>query len=323
MNENELFDENTAIPENCSDEAESALIAVTTAADEITEGCEREDSEGDAPQIEVVKSAGWTKVTTFVVVLTAAILLGFMGWLAHHEGLFDSIRPKVKSVCTIEDFDTIEVLRSQVNVPEEEIDTYIKTRLNETGADELTDEWCSKNGATYFDEGADTVEGFHACVENHIYTYYLHNAMFDYIRMLTTVKSYDEEKTEELKAYAIENLEHFASYYGTSAENLATMQGYESIDAYATEEAHFYLESIMILDEFMKKLNLSYTKEDVDADLAVYMRQNGLSKTYTLEEFKETNGELWLYLYENLQYKFDLVMTALDDNVTIIEDNQE
>ena len=293
---------------------------------------ETENEEADGEESEEIpapkKKGGWTGITTVVVIAAGVIILALFAFLGYKEGWFDALKPKVKSKCTIGDYSTIEVLQSSVEVTDDMVDEYIESLLeNETDDDgnvpELTDAWVAEYAPQLLGENLTSVDELNDYVYNYIYSYYLHSATYDYLEGITEVQSYDEEKEAALIDYATETLTNYASYYGTDANTLASYYGFSSAEEYATAQADDYLTSIMIIDQVIKDLKLSYEQEELDNDMLTYMTKYGYSDTYTLEQFKEINGETWVYLYENLQFKYDLAMTALEDRVSIIEDNQE
>ena len=53
------------------------------------------------------------------------------------------------------------------------------------------------------------------------------------------------------------------------------------------------------------------------------MARNGYSEKYTVEEFLENSGETWRYLFENLEFKFNLAMEALEPNVKFVDQKSD
>ena len=75
----------------------------------------------------------------------------------------------------------------------------------------------------------------------------------------------------------------------------------------------------MLIDQIFKDKELTYTDEEVDQAIVEYMARSGYNDTYTLEEFKEQSGEEWLYLFTNLDFKYDKAMEALEGNVVFVD----
>lgn len=188
---------------------------------------------------------------------------------------------------------------------------------------ELTDEFVKNYSANYLETQLNTVEELKAYVYDFIYTNYLHNAMFEDLQTKATVESYPEEEEAMLVQYSLESLDYYASMYGTTAAEYAAMYGFASAEEYALDEAHYYLDTIMLVDKIIKDKHVTWTDEQLDQSIALYMSRNGYSETYTLEEFKERSGETWLYLYTNLEFKFNLAMEALEDNVVFVDEKTE
>ena len=188
---------------------------------------------------------------------------------------------------------------------------------------ELTDEFVQEYADTYFTEELSTVEEFEDYVFDYIYTYYLHAAMLDALQELQTVTSYDEETEEMLMAYSAETLEYYASLYGYDADSFAALYGYDDAESYEQAEAHSYMDIGMLFDYIIDDIGLTYTDEDVDTALEGYMKLNGYLDDYTVDEFKEASGDTWVWLYTNVEFKYDLVLEALEDRVVFIEDEEE
>ncbi len=185
---------------------------------------------------------------------------------------------------------------------------------------ELTDHFVNDYSLNYLDKELNTVEELEEYVHDYIYNYYLHTAMFEELQTKEHVTSYDEEQEAMLKQYSLDSLDYYAAMYGTTPDEYAVMYGYTDADTYTTEEAHYYLDTIMLVDKIIKDKKITWTDEQLDQSIAMYMARNGYSNQYTLEEFKTQSGETWLFLYENLEFKFDLAMEALEDNVVFVDE---
>lgn len=184
---------------------------------------------------------------------------------------------------------------------------------------ELTDEFVHAYSHNYLEKELNSVEELEEYVHDYIYNYYLHTAMFEDLQSKATSVSYDEEAEAKLVEYAMDSLDYYAAMYGTTPDEYAVMYGYNTAQEYATEEAHYYLDTIMLVDKIIKDKKISWTDEELDQSIALYMARNGYNEQYTLEEFKTQSGDTWLYLYENLEFKFDLAMEALEDKVVFVD----
>lgn len=321
--------------ESESPEAENSVLDTDeTGSDQVIEagsfadandeaGDEAEEEEVSEEEAEPSKNR-WTGLATAIVVITAVVLLGLVAFILYKEGTlqkwWEDIRPKTKSACTIEDYSEIQVLKSAVEVSDATVDGYIASML---GGD-VTDEAVAAYAAANPDCDAATVDEFREYAHDYIYKYYLHNEMMNYLKSITTVNSYDEVKEEELIAYATEELEYSASNYGMDANTIASYYGYESALAYATETAHEYQTIEMILNKIIKDKSLECTEEGLRAEIDKFLEGNGYTAYYpTTDEFLEMAGDTWVYLFDNLTYKFDIVTEALEPNVVLIDEPAE
>lgn len=184
---------------------------------------------------------------------------------------------------------------------------------------ELTDEFVHTYSHNYLEKELTSVEELEEYVHDYIYNYYLHTAMFEDLQTKATSVSYDEDAEAKLVEYAMDSLDYYAAMYGTTPDEYAVMYGYNTALEYATEEAHYYLDTIMLVDKIVKDKKITWTDADLDQSIALYMARNGYNEQYSLEEFKTQSGETWLYLYENLEFKFDLAMEALEDQVVFVD----
>ena len=194
---------------------------------------------------------------------------------------------------------------------------------SETVVPELTDEFVKNYSSNYLEKQLNTVEELEEYVHDYIYNYYLHTAMFEDIQSKEKAISYDEEAEAMLIQYSMDSIDYYAAMYGTTPDEYAVMYGYADATAYATEEAHYYLDTIMLVDKIIKDKKITWTEEELDQSIALYMARNGYSEQYTLEEFKTQSGDTWMYLYENLEFKFDLAMEALEDDVVFVDEKTE
>ena len=164
-----------------------------------------------------------------------------------------------------------------------------------------------------------TVDELKDYVKDYIYHYYLHDAMMQDLQKKQVVITYDSEQEANLVEYTKRALSYNAAMYGYDADTYAMLYGYSSADEYALDEAHYYLDIIMLVNQIFKDQNLSYTDEEVDQAIVEYMARSGYNETYSLEEFKELQGEEWLYLFTNLDFKYEKAMEALEGNVVFVD----
>lgn len=195
--------------------------------------------------------------------------------------------------------------------------------ITETVIPDLDDDFVQENSLEYLGEQLDTVDELYEYVNDYFYTYFLHSAMLNELEQLQTVLTYGQETYDLLYEYAAEELEYYASYYDTDEDSLAVEYGYEDAEEYILEEVKYYDDLIILFNYLWDDLELGeYTQEDVDAELEIYLEENGYSDTYTLEEFKESCSEAWLVIFEGINFKYDTIMEALEDRVVIIESEE-
>ena len=118
-------------------------------------------------------------------------------------------------------------------------------------------------------------------------------------------------------------LSYYAQMYGVDAATFASYYGYETVEEYAQHSAEHELTHAMLFEKLASDLGITHTDEEVDAALTEYMEENELTDTYTLEEFKEANGEAWLNSYKNYEMNREPVLEALKDRVVIVESEPE
>ena len=194
----------------------------------------------------------------------------------------------------------------------------IKSRTkNETP--ECNDDFVKDYSYNYLPKQLNTVDELKEYIRDYIYHFYLHEAMMQDLQAKQVVKTYDPEQEANLVNYTKKSLEYNAAMYGYDADTYAQMYGYTSAEDYALDEAHYYLNLIMLIDQIFKDKELTYTDEEVDQAIVEYMARSGYNDTYTLEEFKEQSGEEWLYLFTNLDFKYDKAMEALEGNVVFVD----
>ncbi len=188
---------------------------------------------------------------------------------------------------------------------------------------ELTDEFVQQYSFDALPKQLYTVQELRDYAADYIYHFYLRDAMMVDIQRKATIVSYDEEKEADLMAYSKKSIEYYAAMYGVDAEIYAQVMGYASAEEYTREEAHYYMDLVMILDQIIKDKKLKPTEEGLDQCIVEYMGRSGYNQYYDLAEFKEQSGEEWLYLFENLEYKYNLALEALEPNVVLVDELSE
>ena len=194
----------------------------------------------------------------------------------------------------------------------------IKSRTK-TNTPALDDDFVEHYSYNYLPVQLHTVDELKDYVKDYIYHYYLHDAMMQDLQKKQVVISYDAEQEANLVEYTKKALSYNAAMYGYDADTYAMMYGYSSADDYALDEAHYYLDIIMLVNQIFKDQNLTYTDEEVDQAIVEYMARSGYNETYSLEEFKELEGEEWIYLFTNLDFKYEKAMEALEGNVVFVD----
>lgn len=187
---------------------------------------------------------------------------------------------------------------------------------------ELTDEFVKTYSANHLEKQLNTVDELKQYVYDYIYNYYLHTAMFEELQTKQTVVSYDEEQEAMLMDYTKQSLDYYAAMYGTTADQYASMYGAASADEYAKQEADYYLDTVMLVDKIVEDKKITWTEEEFTQAVALYMSRNGYAEQYTVEEFLNQSGETWKFLFENLEFKFDLAMKALEPNVVFVDQKE-
>ena len=198
-----------------------------------------------------------------------------------------------------------------------------------TDTPDFTDAFVKENSAEYteyyFDEATqiDTVDAYREYIYNYLYDYHLEDALEDEIVELIEVKSYDEEMYNTIYDSTMTSLETYASYYGVDTATLASYYGYDDAETYCKEQAEYQLKITMVYEQIAKDLGITHTQEEVDQAIQDYIDENGYTDSYTVESFKEANGEAWLYTFENYQMNYEPVIEALKERVVFVAAEEE
>ncbi len=184
---------------------------------------------------------------------------------------------------------------------------------------ELTDEWVQEFSEKYLSEKIDTVDGFKEYSRSYLEEYKLHSAMLTALASKTSIAGYNTTTAQMLVNLAATNLANYASYYGLDAETYASQLGYSSTDAYEQAEALSYLNIAMIVNKIMVDKGMTYTDADLNAALEEYLKLTGYNESYDVDSYKEASGTTGMWVYTNCEFKYNMVMEALEDNVVITE----
>ncbi len=192
-----------------------------------------------------------------------------------------------------------------------------------TNTPELNDEFAANYAAENLpDENIATVDELKEYVRRMYYDTALENALLNALRDNLEVKSYDEEIEANLKRYAEDSLIYYSQMYGIDLDTLASYYGYDTAEEYSIDQAHTNMDLAMIFEKICQDKGITSTPEEVDAAMQEYIEANGYG-SMSLEEFKETSGETWCYLYENLEYKYDKVIDAIKGNAVFVDAKAE
>lgn len=184
---------------------------------------------------------------------------------------------------------------------------------------ELTDEWVQEFSEKYLSEKIDTVDGFKEYSRSYLEEYKLHSAMLSALASKTSIAGYNTTTAQLLVNLAATNLANYASYYGLDSETYASQLGYSSTDAYEQAEALSYLNIAMIVNKIMVDKGMTYTDADLNAALEDYLKLTGYNDSYDVDSYKEASGTTGMWVYTNCEFKYNMVMEALEDNVVITE----
>lgn len=183
---------------------------------------------------------------------------------------------------------------------------------------ELTDEWVQEYTQEYLPVKLNTVQEFREYCRNTQYTNALHNAIFQVMAgKLQNVEYHNTEMARMLLSYAAANLTGVAQGYGLDAETFARQMGYNSADAYIQFEASSNIMSALIIDRILQDAGIHYTGSELDAHLAEDVKQ-AYGSAMSPEDYRMQSGPVGTWAYTNLQYKYNLATTALEDRVVLV-----
>lgn len=191
---------------------------------------------------------------------------------------------------------------------------------------EVTDEWVKEyTDIVLPDEDINNIQEFKDYLREYNYNQRLESAMMVYLSDITAVKSYDGKTLRLLKEMAESNLQSYADANSVTLDEAAQNNGYEDAGEYEEIQAEAYLKAQMIYDQILSDKGITYTQEDLDETFDQYLQDEGY-EDYDIEEFRESAGEAWCWVYENCKFKRTLALDAIKDNVEIIpasEDDEE
>ena len=193
---------------------------------------------------------------------------------------------------------------------------------NVTTTPELTDEFVQEFSAANMEKQLNSVEELKEYTRDYLYHARLHDAVFSAMQSKVTVISYPEDIYNIMKAYNMESLEYYVTMYASSglegydADMIAQMNGFASAEDYCNQYAVNDMNTMMFVDAVAADKGIDCTDEELDQYVSDVMAANGLEGVYSLEEFKEINGEGWL-LIAKYNVLLSEVLEALEENVVI------
>ncbi len=197
-----------------------------------------------------------------------------------------------------------------------------------TNTPDLTDEFIKENSADYtqyyYGETTqiDTLDEYRTFVHDKLYDSYYKNAVETSLLEKVHVKTFDENYYETQLNYHTTVIGYYAQMYGMDADTFASYYGYDTAAAYAEGNTKDELTRTMMYEKLGKDLGITFTQEEIDASIQEFMDEQDVADQ-TVEEFKESNGEYWLYSYVNYTMTREPVIEALEDRVVIVEGERE
>lgn len=224
----------------------------------------------------------------------------------------------------LEDYDVIELKAEDVVVTEETIQSYLDlmlTDLAETsgGMTELSDAFVQEYSLIYFGAQLDTVEDAKTYIRSTMEENNLKNALMEALTQKAKVVSYPKAEYDLASEYAANEIAYYAVQEELDQDELAILSGYGSAQDYIAVETDQYVTMAMIIDRILEDADVQPDPEAMDQALEQYMGSMGFDSYLSVKEFRETAGDTWLWLFEEFQYKKDLVYNLLKDRISIIE----
>ena len=192
-----------------------------------------------------------------------------------------------------------------------------KTLIN---TPELTDEWVRDFSGKYLPETLETVDDFREYSREYLGEYLLHTAMLNALAAKTQITAYNSALSSMLLNYSAANLANTAAMYGYDADSYASLFGYDTADAYEQAEAVSYMNIAMIANKVLSDQGILYTSDELNNGLEGYLRLS--ASPYTIDEYKEKASAADMWVYTNLEYKYNLAMESLEDRVVLTEETE-
>ena len=197
---------------------------------------------------------------------------------------------------------------------------HYKTSVN---TPELTDEWVQAYTTEYFSEPLATVDQFREYCRNYLRTNALHTAIFQTLAgKMEDVEYRNTTMAQLLLNYASLNLAATAEAYGMDAETLAQQMGYSSAENYIQYEASSNIMSALIIDRILLDLGIMYRQDELQAKLAEDVKMS-YGSTMTVDDYISQSGTVGMWAYTNLQYKYGLATSMLEDRVVLVSQAEE
>ena len=198
-----------------------------------------------------------------------------------------------------------------------------------TVAPELNDEFAKNFAAENLGEEINTVDELKDYIRKTLEKNLLDNAIMKRMQDKTNVISYKESQFNMLKEYYLADLSNYVEMYaaagmeGVDADSIANMSGFADAQSYASDETMYYMNIIMMLDKVAEDKGIEVTDAEIDEVITKFMTGYGYDETYSIEEFKELNGETWVFLMSKLNVLSSKVVESLHDNVVFTEAVEE
>ena len=212
-----------------------------------------------------------------------------------------------------EDYDGPEALKGKTATFTTTI--HSKTKVN---TPELTDEWVQHYTAEYFTQQLNTVDEFRAYCRTYLQDNALHAAIFQALaNKMEDVEYRNTAMAQLMLNYASINLTSTAQSYGVDAQTLAQSMGYSSAENYIQYEASSNIISALIIDRVMLDQQIRYSQDDLLAKLAEDVHMS-YGSTMTVDDYITQSGAVGMWAYTNLQYKYGLTTSYLEDRVVLV-----
>ncbi len=227
---------------------------------------------------------------------------------------------------TLGDYSVITLQQNVLDVSDDTVMSYIdsmSTDLTAAFSDifpeepEITDEIMSEYSEAYYGVQLDTVEAAKAYIRETLYNQNYRAAFFAELLGNAQVVSYSQKEYDMMKEYAENEIAYYASVSQITEDEMAQKAGFVSAEDFIEQEARSLVLNALVFDKILDDLGIECTQEDVDAALTDYIVSQGMATSDELEEFKESAGETWLWLFTETQYKAEKVYEALQDRVVI------